>query len=80
MNRRSLITAGTATVLSSRMAAPSEAQSNPVIRIGYSVNDSGLGPVYAYETGLFQKAGLNVETAAAAKRLGHRRGNHWGKR
>ncbi len=60
MNRRSMLATGSAALLSSRFATAS-AQTSPVIRMGVTLNDSGLGPIYAQEQGFFKKAGLNVE-------------------
>jgi ABC-type nitrate/sulfonate/bicarbonate transport system substrate-binding protein len=60
MNRRMMIATGSATLLANRLA-PAVAQSGPVIRVGYTINDSGLEPVYAQEQGMFKAAGLNVE-------------------
>lgn len=65
MNRRSLLAAGAVSGLATRIA-PASAQtpspgSGPAIRIGITLNDSGLGPVYAQEQGFFKQAGLNVE-------------------
>ena len=60
MNRRTLFGTGTAALLSTRVSAVS-AQTNPPIRIGITLNDSGLGAAYAQDQGYFQRAGLNVD-------------------
>jgi NitT/TauT family transport system substrate-binding protein len=51
---------GAAALLSAHHAAL-RAQTTAPIRIGITLNDSGLGPVYAQEQGYYTKAGLNVE-------------------
>jgi NitT/TauT family transport system substrate-binding protein len=60
MNRRMLLGTGTAALLSTRVSA-ARAQTNAPIRIGITLNDSGLGAAYAQDQGYFQKAGLNVD-------------------
>ncbi len=60
MNRRALIGAGSAALLAGSRTQVG-AQTPAPIRIGINLNDSSLGPAYAVEQGLFQKAGLNVE-------------------
>jgi NitT/TauT family transport system substrate-binding protein len=59
MNRRTMFATGGAAMLATRFSAAG-AQITAPIRIGMTLNDSGLGPVYAQEQGFFQKAGLNV--------------------
>ena len=74
MNRRHLIATGAGALLGSRFS-PASAQTPPTVRIGVTVNDSGIVPVYAKEQGFFDKAGVNVEiqllsnTGAAAQAL-----------
>jgi ABC-type nitrate/sulfonate/bicarbonate transport system substrate-binding protein len=47
-------------LLSTRLRAAS-AQTTAPIRFGITMNDSGLGAVYAQEQGMFRQAGLNVD-------------------
>jgi NitT/TauT family transport system substrate-binding protein len=55
-----LLFGGSAAALLTAHHAEVRAQAAP-IRIGITLNDSGLGPVYAQEQGYYTKAGLNVE-------------------
>jgi NitT/TauT family transport system substrate-binding protein len=76
MNRRHVI-AGTAGALLVNRIAPAAAQTPAPapIRLGYTVNDSGMQGVYARELGIFTQTGLTVElqpfgnTASAAQAL-----------
>ncbi|MGA2391923.1 MAG: ABC transporter substrate-binding protein [Candidatus Lustribacter sp.] len=60
MNRRTLLGAGAAAALSTRVAAAG-AQTASTVRIGIAPNDSSLVPEYALEQGFFRQAGLDVE-------------------
>lgn len=63
MNRRTMFASGAAALMTAH-GAPAFAQSaapGPQIRIGYTLNDSGLEPAYALEQNMFAQAGLNVE-------------------
>lgn len=74
MKRRHLIAAGAGALLAGRLA-PVRAQTAPPVRIGVTVNDSGIVPVYAKDQGFFDRAGVSVEnqpftnTSAAAQAL-----------
>jgi NitT/TauT family transport system substrate-binding protein len=74
MKRRQLLATGAVAVFASRLPAAG-AQMPTAVRIGVTVNDSGIVPVYAKEQGFFEKAGVNVEiqlltnTGAAAQAL-----------
>lgn len=75
MNRRTVLTAG-AGALVAGCCSPAGAQTAlPTVRIGVTVNDSGIVPVYAKEQGFFTQAGINAEiqlltnTGAAAQAL-----------
>ena len=61
MNRRSMLATGSAALLAGRFSTADAQTATPVIRMGVTLNDSGLGPIYAQEQGFFKKAGLNVE-------------------
>jgi NitT/TauT family transport system substrate-binding protein len=60
MIRSHVLGGATAALLAARLSA-ANAQTVAPIRIGITLNDSGLGPVYAQEQGYFHQAGLNVE-------------------
>jgi NitT/TauT family transport system substrate-binding protein len=60
MKRRTMVAAGGAALLSTRLSIAG-AQTPAPIRIGFTLNDSGLGALYAQEQGYFRQAGLNVE-------------------
>jgi NitT/TauT family transport system substrate-binding protein len=74
MNRRNVLAAGAGALLAARLS-PASAQTSPTVRIGVTVNDSGIVPVYAKEQGFFDRAGVNAEiqlltnTGAAAQAL-----------
>jgi NitT/TauT family transport system substrate-binding protein len=60
MNRRHVLAAGAGALLAARLS-PASAQTSPLVRIGVTVNDSGIVPVYAKEQGFFDRAGVNAE-------------------
>jgi ABC-type nitrate/sulfonate/bicarbonate transport system substrate-binding protein len=76
MNRRHVIAGAAGALLASRIAPAAAQTPGPApIRLGYTVNDSGMQGVYARELGIFTQAGLTVElqpfgnTASAAQAL-----------
>jgi NitT/TauT family transport system substrate-binding protein len=66
MKRSLFACAAAALLLSGTVTAPAQSQDSPEIVIASSTFDSATAGYYAYKTGMFKKAGLNVTFTAMA--------------